>query len=64
MAVEIGASDSAGHVSLTGADAERFLDEVLHPSTDERRLEHLRRSDETFARIYSSESMRDLLPSE
>jgi len=64
MAVEIGASELGERVSLTGADAERFLDEVLNPSEDPRRLEHLRRSDETFARTYSPEPIRDLPRSE
>lgn len=60
MAVEIGASESGERVSLTGDDAERFIDEVLNPSTDARRLEHLERSDETFKRIFSPEPLRDL----
>lgn len=60
MAVEIGVTEYGENVSLTGADAERFLDEVMNPSADERRLEHLRRSDETFARLYSPEPMHDL----
>jgi hypothetical protein len=64
MAVEIGAgsSDFAGRVCLTGDDASRFIEDVLHPSTDERRLEHLRRSDEAYERFYSSEPISDLPP--
>lgn len=60
MAVEIGASGLGERVTLVGEDAERFIDEVLRPSDDPRRLEHLRRSDETFARTYSPEPIRDL----
>jgi hypothetical protein len=64
MAVEIGASESGERVSLVGEDAERFIDEVLSPSADPRRLEHLRRSDEAFARFYSPEPIHDLPGSE
>lgn len=61
MAVEINSSGGTGEtISLHGADAERFLDEVLNPSTDKRRLAHLRRSDETFERLFSPEPIRDL----
>lgn len=61
MAVEINSSGGFGEsISLHGADAERFLDEVLKPSTDKRRLAHLRRSDETFERLFSPEPIRDL----
>lgn len=62
--MEIGASESGARVSLTGRDAEHFLDEVLNPSTDARRLEHLERSDETFERIFSPEPISDLPSSE
>lgn len=61
MAVEINSSGGEGKpISLNGTDAERFLDEVLNPSTDTRRLAHLRRSDETFERLFSPEPIRDL----
>lgn len=61
MAVEINSSGGFGEsISLHGEDAERFLNEVVNPSTDERRLAFLRRSDETFERLYSSEPIRDL----
>lgn len=61
MAVEINSSGGSGEtISLHGVDAERFLDEVLNPSTDKRRLAHLRRSDETFERLFSPEPIRDL----
>jgi len=61
MAVEINSSGGSGEtISLHGTDAERFLDEALNPSTDKRRLAHLRRSDETFERLFSPEPIRDL----
>ncbi len=65
MAVEISANGGFGEcVSLTGADAERFVDEIMNPSTDERRLEHLERSDEAYERIFSPEPISDLPSSE
>lgn len=61
MAVEIGAGNVAGErLSLTGADARRFVDDVLRPSTDERRLRHLERSDKTFKSLYSPEPVSNL----
>jgi hypothetical protein len=60
MAVEINSSGGSGKsISLHGEDAERFLDEILNPSTDQRRLAHLKRSDETFERLFSPEPIRD-----
>jgi hypothetical protein len=65
MAVEIGAGNVVGErLSLTGADAASFVDDVLKPSTDERRLRHLERSDETFKSLYSPEPISDLPASE
>ena len=58
MAVEIGAGSE--RVSLVGEDAKRFIDEVLNPSTDERRLEHLARSDAAYRRMASPEPIREL----
>jgi hypothetical protein len=61
MAVEINSSGDFGEsVSLHGEDAERFLSEVVCPSTDKRRLAFLKRSDETFERLYSPEPIREL----
>lgn len=61
MAVEINPAGGFGEsVSLHGADAARFLDEVLNPSTDERRLAFLKRSDEAFERLFSSEPISEL----
>lgn len=61
MAVEINSSGGSGEsILLYGEDAERFLDEVINPSTDKRRLAHLKRSDETFERLFSPEPIRDL----
>lgn len=61
MAVEINSSGDFGEsVSLHGADAERFLNEVVNPSTDKRRLAFLKRSDETFERLFSPEPIREL----
>jgi hypothetical protein len=61
MAVEITPAGGFGEsVTLHGEDAERFLDEVLNPSTDKRRLAFLKRSDETFERLFSPEPIRDL----
>lgn len=58
MAVEI--SGNGECVSLTGADAARFVDEIKNPSTDERRLGHLERSEETYARLFSPEPISKL----
>jgi hypothetical protein len=64
MAVEISANGGFGEcVSLTGDDAARFVDDILTPSTDPRRLEHLKRSDEAFERSIS-EPISDLPASE
>lgn len=61
MAVEISANGGFGErVSLTGGDAERFIADILNPSDDPRRLEHLKRSDEAYRRMFSSEPVHDL----
>jgi hypothetical protein len=61
MAVEINATGGFGEsVSLRGEDAERFVAEVANPSTDERRLSHLERSDRAFERFYSPEPISAL----
>jgi hypothetical protein len=58
MAVEI--SGNGECVSLTGTDAARFVDEIKNPSTDERRLGHLERSDEAYDRLFSPEPISKL----
>jgi hypothetical protein len=58
MAVEI--SGNGECVSLTGKDAARFVDEIKSPSTDERRLGHLVRSDEAYVRFFSPEPISEL----
>jgi hypothetical protein len=64
MAVEIGATGGFGEsVSLSGEDAARFVSEVAHPSTDERRLSHLERSDRAYAHLFSPEPVSELPPS-
>lgn len=61
MAVEIGATGgSDGSVSLHGSDAARFLCEVAEPSKDERRLSHLKRSDQAYERFFSPEPISRL----
>jgi hypothetical protein len=61
MAVEIGASGGFGEsVSLRGADAARFMDEVARPSDDARRLEHLRLSSIAYERYVCSEPISEL----
>ncbi len=61
MAVEISANGGFGEcVSLTGADAARFVDDIMEPSTDSRRLDHLKRSDEAYERFYSPEPISEL----
>lgn len=63
MAIEIG-TNSGDSVVLTGADAERFVEETKHPRDDDgRRAEHLRRSAETFDRVYSEQSANELFRS-
>lgn len=61
MAVEISANGGFGEcVSLTGDDAARFVDDILEPSTDSRRLDHLERSDEAYERSFSPEPISEL----
>jgi hypothetical protein len=61
MAVVIQANGGFGEsVSLNGEDAENFVNEIANPSTDERRLSHLKRSDETFEKSFSSEPISQL----
>jgi hypothetical protein len=65
MAVEISANGGFGEcVSLTGDDAARFVDDIMEPSTDSRRLDHLERSDEAYERSFSSEPISELPASE
>ena len=65
MAVEISANGGFGEcVSLTGDDAARFVDDILEPSTDSRRLDHLERSDEAYERSFSPEPISELPASE
>lgn len=61
MAVEINATGGFGEsISLHGADAARFVREVASPSTDERRLSHLERSDQAYERLFSPEPISEL----
>jgi hypothetical protein len=61
MAVEINAIGGFGEsVSLQGDDAARFVEEIKSPSTDERRLNHLARSDQAFERLFSPEPLSKL----
>lgn len=61
MAVEINATGGFGEsVSLHGEDAARFVAEIARPSTDERRLAHLERADEAYARFFSPEPLSNL----
>ena len=61
MAVEINANGGFGEsVSLRGADAARFVSEIANPSTDERRITHLERSDEAYERFYLPSSISQL----
>lgn len=61
MAVEIGANGGFGEsVSLRGTDAARFVDEIMHPSTDSQRLSHLERSDETYERFFAPDPISEL----
>lgn len=61
MAIEIHANGGFGEsVYLDGDDADRFVHEIEHPSTDVRRLSHLERSDEAFRRMFSPEPISEL----
>jgi len=61
MAVEINATGGFGEsVSLRGDDAARFVQEIKNPSNDERRLNHLARSDQAFERLFSPEPLSGL----
>jgi len=65
MAVEIHATGGFGEsVSLHGSDAARFVDEVANPSSDERRLSHLERSDRAYERFFSPEPISKLSAAE
>jgi hypothetical protein len=65
MAVEINGTGGFGEsVSLHGEDAARFVGDIAHPSTDERRLAHLTRSDEAYERFFSPEPISELPVSE
>jgi hypothetical protein len=61
VAVEINATGGFGEsVSLHGADTARFVSEIANPSTDERRLTHLERSDEAYEHFFSAEPISKL----
>ena len=61
MAVEIGANGGFGEsVSLYGKDAAHFVSEIVHPSSDNRRLGHLKRSDEAYKRFFAPEPISEL----
>ena len=61
MAVEINGTSGFGEsVSLHGEDAARFVSEIANPSTDERRLNHLERSDAAFERFFSPEPISEV----
>ena len=61
MAVEINPTGGFGEcVSLRGDDAARFVGEIANPSTDERRLSHLERSDEAYERLFSPEPLSEV----
>jgi hypothetical protein len=61
MAVEISPNGSFGvSVSLEGADATRFVQEVAEPSKDRRRLDHLERSDRAYVQFFSPEPVSSL----
>jgi hypothetical protein len=61
MAVEITTTGGFGEsVSLKGEDAARFVHEIENPSTDQRRLKHLKRSDKTYERLFSPEPLTHL----
>jgi hypothetical protein len=62
MAIEINNANAwfGESVHLDGDDASRFVKEIERPSTDERRLSHLRRSDEAFKRFWSDEPITEL----
>jgi hypothetical protein len=61
MAVETNGTGGYGEsVSLHGEDATRFVNEVVKPSTDKRRLSHLERSDRAYERFFSPEPITKL----
>jgi hypothetical protein len=61
MAVEINGTGGFGEsASLHGEDAARFVSDIANPSTDERRLNHLERSDAAYERFFSPEPIRGL----
>jgi hypothetical protein len=61
MAVEIHTNGGFGEsVSLRGEDAARFVRDIENPSTDERRLNHLERSDRAYERVFSPEPISEL----
>jgi hypothetical protein len=60
MAIEIAGSGLGEPVTLTGADARRFVEETKNPTDDARRVEHLRRSAETYERVFSEKTANEL----
>lgn len=65
MAIEISVNGGFSEsVRLSGRDAECFVHEIENPSTDERRLNHLARSDEAYEHHVSSEPISELPSSE
>lgn len=60
MAVEISGNGLGESVTLTGADARRFVEETKNPTNDGRRAEHLRRSALTYERIFSDKTANEL----
>lgn len=60
MAIEIAGSELGEPVTLTGAAARRFVEETKNPKDDGRRAEHLRRSAETYERVFSEKTANEL----
>jgi len=63
MAIKIDTDGYGDSVVLEGEDARRFVEETKHPSDDARRVEHLRRSADTFERVYSEKPANELFRS-
>lgn len=63
MAIEIAGNGLGETVVLEGEDAERFVEETKNPTDDGRRAEHLRRSAETYERVFSEKTANELFRS-
>ena len=61
MAIEIDSTYTKESVVIEGDDARRFMDEVITPSTDARRIDHLERSASVADELLTDQTAGDIL---